>query len=1100
MHGTRIAEGDRSVGKHRSGVSAVATLQFPEESRADARADAQPEHELLAALRALRRGEFGVRLPAGGSGAAADLAEAFNEVAALSERTSRELRRMNRIVGRHGQMGARASIPGASGGWAANVEVVNGLIEHLTEPAIQMSRVLGAVAAGDLTQRMPVDVNGRPLQGEFRHWAELVNTMADELNVLANEVTRVAHEVGTEGKLGGQADVPGVAGTWKDLTDNINAMSRNVSDRARNIAEVTKAVAEGDLSRKITVDVRGEFLEQKKTINTMVDQLNVLANEVTRVAHEVGTEGKLGGQAEVPGVAGTWKDLTDNINAMSTNITDRARNIAEVTKAVAQGDLGKKITVDVRGEFLEQKNTINTMVDQLNAFASEVTRVAREVGTEGTLGGQAHVRDVGGTWKDLTDNVNSMASNLTGQVRNIAEVTTAVAKGDLSKKITVDAQGEILELKNTVNTMVDQLNAFASEVTRVAREVGTEGKLGGQADVRGVGGTWKDLTDSVNLLAANLTTQVRAIGEVATAVTRGDLSRAIQVSASGEVEILKDDINEMIRRLRDTTRENAEQVWLKTNLARFGGLLQGQRDPETLGRLLLSELAPLVGVLSGVIYLRNGTDDAPALRLIASYARQQAPPPVDRLAFGEGLVGQCAIERRRIIVEEVPSDYVAITSALGTATPRAMLVLPVLFDGEIQAVIELASFDPFTEIQIAFLEQLSDSVGIVLNTIVATRRAEAYLREQAARAEAEAGLARLRQVVDAMPEGILLADATGSVYLHNAAAAEILGRIPTNVLAEGGGMPEVRRLDATECPLGEQPLARAIVGQEVVRGERLVVTNAANGREVPILVNSVPLSDPADAQAGGVAVFQDITPLHELDRQRDEFLAAVSHDLRTPMAIIKGRSDLLRRSIARDGALDLDKLDTGLQAIDVSTINLVRIVDELLDLTSLRMGHPMELKVAETDLGELVQRTTDEYREMHPGREITVQIDGQAIVGDWDAVRLGRVITNLLSNAVKYSAPDSEITVSTASEVREGRSWAVLAVSNHGVGIPSPELDRVFDTYFRGTNVSGSIGGTGVGLAGARHIVEQHGGEIGVESVEGGTTTFTVRLPVNPPA
>jgi len=1047
------------------------------------------------ALRALGRGEFDVRLSSNGAGVPAELAQAFNDVAELSRRTSRELRRINRIVGRHGQTGTRASIPGASGGWAGNVEAVNGMIEQLTGPAIQMSRVLGAVAAGDLSERMPVDVNGRPLQGEFRHWADLVNTMVDQLNALANEVTRVAHEVGTEGKLGGQADVPGVAGTWKDLTDNVNAMSSNISDRARNIAEVTKAVAEGDLSRKITVDVRGEFLEQKLTINTMVDQLNVLASEVTRVAHEVGTEGKLGGQAEVPGVAGTWKDLTDNVNAMSKNITDRARNIAEVTKAVAEGDLSRKITVDVRGEFLEQKRTINTMVDQLNAFASEVTRVAREVGTEGKLGGQADVRGVGGTWKDLTDSVNFMAGNLTGQVRNIAEVTTAVAQGDLSKKITVDVQGEILELKNTINTMVDQLNAFASEVTRVAREVGTEGKLGGQADVRGVGGTWKDLTDSVNLLAANLTTQVRAIGEVATAVTRGDLSRSIQVSASGEVEILKDDINEMIRRLRDTTRENAEQVWLKTNLARFGGLLQGQRDLETMARLLLSELAPLVGMLNGVIYLRNGDDEAPALRLIAGYARQQAPPPPDRIAFGEGLVGQSASEKRRIIVDDVPSDYIAVTSALGRATPRAILVQPVLFEGEVQAVIELASFDPFTETQVAFLEQLGDSVGIVLNTIVANNRAEAYFREQAARAEAEAGLARLRQVVDAMPEGILLADATGSVYLHNAAASEILGRIPSNVL-EGSEMPEVHRLDGSACPPTEQPLARAIIG-EVVRGERLVVKNAVTDREIPILVNSVPLSDATDARAGGVAVFQDITPLHELDRQRDEFLAAVSHDLRTPMAIIKGRTDLLRRSIDRDGALDIEKVDKGLKSIDVSTMSLVRIVDDLLDLTSMRMGQPMELRVAETDLDELVRRTLEEYREMHAGRTITFESHGQDLIGHWDAVRFGRVVTNLISNAVKYSAPDTEIAVATGPDVRDGRGWARLAVTNRGVGIPPQELDRVFDTYFRGTNVSGTIGGTGVGLAGARHIVEQHGGEIGVESVENATTTFTVRLPTS---
>jgi PAS domain S-box-containing protein len=959
--------------------------------------------ELVAALRALRRGEFDVRLPSD-SGVPAEVAEAFNEVAELSQRTSRELRRMNRIVGRHGQMGSRASIPGAGGGWAQNIEAVNGLIDQLTEPAIQMSRVLGAVAAGDLSQRMPVDFSGRPLQGEFRHWAELVNTMVDQLNAFTSEVTRVAREVGTEGKLGGQADVHGVGGTWKDLTDSVNFMAGNLTGQVRNIVEVTTAVAQGDLSKKITVDVQGEILELKNTINTMVDQLNVLAKEVTRVAHEVGTEGKLGGQADVPGVAGTWKDLTDNINAMSRNVSGRARNIAEVTKAVAGGDLSRKITVDVRGEFLEQKQTINTMVDQLNAFASEVTRVAREVGIEG--------------------------------------------------------------------------------------------KLGGQADVRGVGGTWKDLTDSVNLLAANLTTQVRAIGEVATAVTRGDLSRSIQVSASGEVEVLKDDINEMIRRLRDTTRENAEQVWLKTNLARFGAMLQGQRDPETVGKLLLSELAPLVGVLSGVVYLRDD-GDAPSLRLIAGYARQQAPPPAERIAIGEGLVGQSASEKRRIIVDDVPADYVAITSALGRATPRAILVQPVLFEGEVQAVIELASFDPFTEAHMAFLEQLSDSVGIVLNTIVANSRAEAYFREQAGRAEAEAGLARLRQVVDAMPEGILLADANGTVYLHNAAAIEILGRIPSNVIGEGTEMPEVRNLDGTECPPAEQPLARAIRGQELVRGERLVVTNALTGREVPILVNSVPLSDAADARAGAVAVFQDITPLHELDRQRDEFLAAVSHDLRTPMAIIKGRADLLRRSLDRDGALDMEKVDKGLRAIDVSTVNLVRIVDELLDLTSLRMGHPMELRVTETDLDELVRRTIDEYREMHPGRAITVEADGQPLVGEWDAVRLGRVVTNLLSNAVKYSSPDTGIEVTTGSDVRDGRHWAVLGVTNRGVGIPAHELDRVFDTYFRGTNVSGSIGGTGVGLAGARHIVEQHGGEIQVASVEGETTTFTVRLPLN---
>src|SRR2546428_294310 len=390
-----------------------------------------------------------------------------------------------------------------------------------------MARVIGAVANGDLSQTVPMDIDGRRLQGQFLETARTVNTMVNQLRSFAQEVTRVAREVGTEGKLGGQAQVRGVAGIWKDLTHNVNLMAGNLTGQVRNIAEVTTAGANGDLSKKIPVDGGGEILELKNTIDAIVDQLNAFANEVTRVAREVGTEGKLGGQADVKGAAGTWKDLTENVNSMAGNLTGQVRNIAEVTTAVANGDLSKKITVDVRGEILELKNTVNLMVDQLNAFANEVPRVAREVGTEGKLGGQADVNGVGGTWKDLTDNVNPMGGNLTGQVRNIAEVTTAVANGDLSKKITVDVQGEILELKNTINTMVDQLNAFANEVTRVAREVGTEGKLGGQADVKGVAGTWKELTDNVNLMAGNLTSQVRNIAEVTTAVANGDLSKTL---------------------------------------------------------------------------------------------------------------------------------------------------------------------------------------------------------------------------------------------------------------------------------------------------------------------------------------------------------------------------------------------------------------------------------------------------------------------------------------------------------------------------------------------------------------------------------------------
>src|SRR5881628_1023124 len=486
---------------------------------------------------------------------------------------------------------------------------------------------------------MALEIESRPLEGEFLRTAKTVNRMVDRLGAFASEVTRVAREVGTEGKLGGQAKVKGVAGTWKDLTENVNLMAGNLTAQVRNIATVTTAVANGDLTKKITVDVRGEFLELKDTINTMVDQLRSFASEVTRVAREVGTEGKLGGQAKVEGVSGTWKDLTDNVNFMAGNLTSQVRNIADVTKAVANGDLSRKITVDVKGEILELKNTVNTMVDQLSSFAAEVTRVAREVGTEGKLGGQAEVKGVAGTWKDLTDSVNFMAGNLTTQVRGIAKVVTAVANGDLKRKLVVEAKGEIAELADTINGMIDTLATFADQVTTVAREVGVEGKLGGQASVPGAAGTWKDLTDNVNQLAANLTTQVRAIAEVATAVTKGDLTRSIQVDARGEVAALKDNINEMIRNLKDTTLKNSEQDWLKTNLAKFSRMLQGQKDLLTVGKLILSELAPVVSAQQGVFYnVDTSKGDEPMLKLLASYAYRERKNIANR--FRAGRVGR----------------------------------------------------------------------------------------------------------------------------------------------------------------------------------------------------------------------------------------------------------------------------------------------------------------------------------------------------------------------------------------------------------------------------------------------------------------------------
>ncbi|QJE01670.1 response regulator [Massilia forsythiae] len=635
-----------------------------------------------------------------------------------------EVTRVAREVGTEGKLGGQAYVPGVGGTWKDLTDNVNFMASNLTGQVRNIATVTTAVANGDLSKKITVDV-----KGEILELKNTINVMVDQLSSFSSEVTRVAREVGTEGKLGGQAQVKGVAGTWKDLTDSVNSMAGNLTGQVRNIADVTTAVANGDLSKKITVDVKGEILELKNTINVMVDQLNSFASEVTRVAREVGTEGRLGGQANVPGVAGTWKDLTDNVNFMAGNLTGQVRNIAEVTTAVANGDLSKKITVDVKGEILQLKDTINVMVDQLSSFASEVTRVAREVGTEGKLGGQAYVPGVGGTWKDLTDNVNFMASNLTGQVRNIAAVTTAVARGDLSKKITVDVKGEILELKDTINVMVDQLSSFASEVTRVAREVGTEGRLGGQANVSGVAGTWKDLTENVNQLAANLTNQMRAIGEVATAVTRGDLSRSITVEARGEMSYLKDNINEMIRNLKETTQKNAQQDWLKTNLARFTRLLQGQRDLQAVTKLILSELAPLISAHHGVFYMMDSQETDARLRMIASYGYRSSRKLPTSFLPGEGLVGQCALEKSRIWLTDVPRDYIVVSSGLGAAPPTNIVVLPILFEQQVKAVIEIASLDRFTETHLSFLDQLMESIGVVLNTIEANSRTESLLTQ-----------------------------------------------------------------------------------------------------------------------------------------------------------------------------------------------------------------------------------------------------------------------------------------------------------------------------------------------------------------------------------
>ncbi|MGZ8553189.1 MAG: response regulator, partial [Chitinophagaceae bacterium] len=632
--------------------------------------------------------------------------------------------RVAREVGSEGKLGGQADVPGVGGTWKDLTDSVNKMASNLTSQVRNIAEVTTAVANGDLSRKIEVDV-----KGEILELKNTINTMVEQLRGFASEVTRVAREVGTDGKLGGQANVPGVGGTWKDLTDSVNQMASNLTGQVRNIAEVAIAVANGDMSRKITVDVRGEILQLKETLNTMVDQLRAFASEVTRVAREVGTDGKLGGQAFVPGVAGTWKDLTDSVNQMTGNLTAQVRNIAEVTKAVASGDLNKKVTIDVKGEIFDLKNIINTMVEQLRSFASEVTRVAREVGTEGKLGGQANVPGVGGTWKDLTDSVNMMASNLTNQVRGIAKVVTSVATGNLKQKLSIVSRGEVAQLIDTINEMIDTLAVFADQVTNVAREVGVEGRLGGQASVPGASGIWKNLTENVNQLAQNLTTQVRAISEVASAVTKGDLTQMISVEAKGEVEELKDTINQMIGNLKQTTLRNQEQDWLKSNLAKFTQMLQGQKDLNTVTRRILSELAQVVNAQKGMFYILEPeeTNKNPKLKLFAAYAFGDEVKTSKEFSLGEGLVGQCALEKERILLTNVPKNYMKIGSGLGKSAPVNLVVLPVLFEKEIKAVIELASFDPFTETHLDVLNQLTENIGIVLNTIEANTRTESLL-------------------------------------------------------------------------------------------------------------------------------------------------------------------------------------------------------------------------------------------------------------------------------------------------------------------------------------------------------------------------------------
>jgi CheY-like chemotaxis protein/signal transduction histidine kinase/HAMP domain-containing protein len=1214
--------------------------------------------ELLRVLTAFRRGDFSARMAIEYTGVAGKIADTVNEVIDLEQRIYLEEERVGDAVGKEGKVSQRAVVEGAVGGWAASVGAFNNMIGDLVRPTSETARVLGAVAKGDLTQTMALEVEGRPLEGEFLHLAAVVNgmvrqlatftaevtriarevgiegklggqadiagaagswknladsvnlmafnltsqvrniaavttaiaggdfskkitvdvrgevlqlkdtmnTMVDQLRAFSLEVARVAHEIGTEGKLGTQAAVPGVGGTWNDLIDGVNSMASNLAVQVRSVAEVATAVARGDLSRKITIGAKGEVLELKDTINTMVDRLSDFSSKVTRVAREVGTQGKLGGQAMVPGAGGAWKEVTDSVNTMASNLTAQVRSIANVTAAVASGDLSRKLTADVEGEILDLNETINTMVDQLNAFASEVTRVAREVGTEGKLGGQASIKGMAGTWKDLTDNVNLMGSNLTAQVRNIAEVTTAVANGDLRKKFTVDAMGEILQLKDTINTMVDQLNAFPSEVTRVAREVGTEGTLGGQAMVRGVSGTWKDLTDSVNFmaqnlttqvrgiakvvtavangdlkrkltldargeiaeladtinsmndtlavfadqvttvarevgidgklggqanvpgaagiwrnltdnvnqLAGNLTTQVRAIAEVSTAVTKGDLTRSIEVEAAGEVAALKDNINQMIKNLQDTTQRTKDLDWLKTNLAKLTGLLQGQREFLAVSKSILSELAPLVGAQHGAFYIaeaestdegqgkarvvaqRNGNGDV--YKLLAGYAFKERKGVSNRFRAGEGLIGQCAVEKERILITDAPADYVHISSGLGEARPKNIVVQPVVFEGQVKAIVELASFNRFSEIELGLIEQFSESIGVVLNTISAGMRTEDLLKQsQALAGELQAQqeeLTETNQRLESQAKTL-----TESETLLKSQREELQQK---NEELEERSEVLGQQKKQVESKNREVELARALIQE---KAQQLTLTS----------------------------------------KYKSEFLANMSHELRTPLNSLLILSKMLAENV--EGNLTPKQVEYA-ETVYASGGDLLALINDILDLSKVEAGSMA------VDLGELRFDAVRDFCEQTfrpvAGQKklelaIKVEEDLPASIRT-DGRRLQQILKNLLSNAFKFTDKGGvHLTVRPAAGgwsadqpiLDQAEKVVAFVVTDSGIGIARDKHHIVFEAFQQADGTtSRKYGGTGLGLSISREIAKMLGGEIRLESDPGNGSVFTLYLPI----
>ncbi|HEY1509579.1 MAG TPA: HAMP domain-containing protein [Solirubrobacteraceae bacterium] len=976
---------------------------------------------------AVANGDLGRKITVDARGEILELKNTVNTMVDQLSAFADQVTRVAREVGTEGILGGQAEVPGVAGTWKDLTDNVNFMARNLTDQVRNIAQVTTAVANGDLSQKITVDVKGEVLELK-----RTVNTMVDQLSAFADEVTRVAREVGTEGKLGGQAEVVGVSGTWSDLTDSVNFMASNLTSQVRNIAQVTTAVAQGDLSKKITVDARGEILELSDTINTMVDQLRSFAAEVTRVAREVGTEGILGGQAEVEGVSGTWKGLTENVNLMASNLTTQVRSIAQVTTAVANGDLSRKITVDAKGEVAALAETINRMVDQLRSFAAEVTRVAREVGTEGILGGQAEVEGVAGTWKDLTDNVNFMARNLTDQVRNIAQVATAVANGDLTQTITVDARGEILQLKQTLNRMVAQLSSFADEVTRVAREVGTEGKLGGQAEVEGVSGTWRRLTENVNQLAGNLTAQVRSIAEVSTAVTQGDLTRSISVEAQGEVAELKDNINQMIANLRETTQRNAEQDWLKSNLASTSGLLQGQRDLAAVTQLIMSEVTPTVNAQHGAFFLAEPAREHDVeLALAASYGyTPRASEMRDRFAIGEGLVGQAAFERKTISLTDVPAAYIKVGSGLGEAAPADILVMPVLFEDQVLGVIELASLRPFSDVNRDFLERITETIGVVLNTIRANMRTEELLEQsQGLTQELQKQSEELRNTNDELQE-------------------------KARLLSEQNSDIEIKNEEIELARRGLEDKAAQLAISSKYKSEFLA--NMSHELRTPL--NSMLI-------------------LSRLLAENDDGLLT-ERQVEFAQTIHSAGNDLL--SLIND-ILDLSKVEAGRMEVDMAPVALSDIYEDAerafrqvaeqkgLDFTvEIDPALPSSIVSDEQRLGQILKNL------LSNAFKFTSKGGVSLVIGDpGDRVDFRSETLRAADHVISFAVVD------TGVGIPDDKLSAIFEAFQQADGTTSRKY-----------------GGTGLGLSISREIARLLGGEIRVESALGEGSTFALFLPL----